>query len=363
MYTKGCNILKKISIINIRNSIDEIGKPVGHAVKSMKEAFALIKMKYEVEFISSIHLKNEFHGYSHKCVPFSQKYTAQPKKMVNFFKDYINTVISLIISDANINWFILISEPVFWAIAFLPKGRKKYLATVYMDFSDYFSTINTLKKFRKKIYLKACQKIDLIIATNEHFRTPTTQIYIPDYYLTNKLKAMAKTAKKYQIICVGQMRESRDLDSVVKVFSQLTIPVEIIGQFCDKTWYNNLSKNAGSNIHIEDVNLTDDEYYKKLSESKYSILPYDMKIYHKRTSGVLLETVLLGVVPIAPKELLEYNKIGGIGYSNINEIPKLIKNYDENQIIYNKVDFDPQYLSIKLNTAIKSILTDENNYE
>ena len=45
-----------------------------------------------------------------------------------------------------------------------------------------------------------------------------------------------------------------------------------------------------------------------------------MKVYEGRTSGVLLESIFVGTIPIAPKRLLEENEVRGIGYETLDEI-------------------------------------------
>ena len=76
-----------------------------------------------------------------------------------------------------------------------------------------------------------------------------------------------------------------------------------------------------------------------MSEYKYVILPYDPAYYNIKTSGVLLEAIFLGAVPVAPRNILEQNRIQGLGYSTISEIPNLIYLYEEGKIeIENNLD-------------------------
>ena len=72
----------------------------------------------------------------------------------------------------------------------------------------------------------------------------------------------------------------------------------------------------------------------KISSAKYSILPYDMNQYINRTSGVLLESIYVGTIPIAPRSLLEHNKLPGIKYDSLNEL--LNYKWDDNDIFLNR---------------------------
>lgn len=45
-----------------------------------------------------------------------------------------------------------------------------------------------------------------------------------------------------------------------------------------------------------------------------------MDCYKGATSGVLLESIFLKSIPVAPQKLLDYNGINGIGYGDLEEI-------------------------------------------
>ena len=116
------------------------------------------------------------------------------------------------------------------------------------------------------------------------------------------------------------MNPYKELEKLIDVFNENGIKLEIVGKFLDQQRYLDLQCRAKENIIIENVVLSEDEYYRKLAGAKYSILPYDMKVYAGRTSGVLQETVFVGTIPIAPKRLLEENQVRGIGYEQLDEM-------------------------------------------
>ena len=82
----------------------------------------------------------------------------------------------------------------------------------------------------------------------------------------------------------------------------------------DEKRYNKLKIKCDGNIIIKNNNLSYIDYLSKIAESKFVILPYKESSYSNRSSGVLLETIFLGSIPIAPKFLLNFNNIKGVDY-------------------------------------------------
>lgn len=316
-----------IYITNIRNTIDNEGKAVGHVVKSMQEAIDLIKQNYKYGVIGSGVLLKNFESIEEKYkVPFSQRYKKNINKITCFIKDMANTLIALgRIKNGDALWYIIMSEGAFWGLALMPKKNKKVLVTLYLDYQAHFLNATKFKSIRRWIFEKSCNKIDLAIVSNKNFSLPCRHLFLPDYYISDKVKQIATENKETKVVCLGQMRESRDLDGLVDVFSRTDIKLEVIGQFNDRQWYERLKRKATKNILIEDRKISDDEYYQRLASAAYSIMPYDMSIYHGRTSGVLLDSVFMRCTPIAPDELLKYNSINGIGYHTLDEIVPYIK--------------------------------------
>ena len=120
------------------------------------------------------------------------------------------------------------------------------------------------------------------------------------------------------------MNPYKKLEELVEVFNDLDYPLEIAGYFFDRDRAARLKQRVKDNIFIDDRILDDVEYYEKLGSARYAVLPYDMEQYKNRTSGILLECAFLGVVPIAPHELLKENGLKGIGYTSIEEIGEKI---------------------------------------
>ena len=58
-----------------------------------------------------------------------------------------------------------------------------------------------------------------------------------------------------------------------------------------------------------------------------------MKQYQNRTSGVLLESLYVGSIPVAPSGLLDQNKLPGIGYGDLKELASIdLKNVPADKI-------------------------------
>ena len=206
-----------------------------------------------------------------------------------------------------------------------------------------------------KICMKSLDKISLYVITNPALKLFDNQITIPDYYYSEKYDAYSEVVKKEQIACLGAMRGTKDLMGVVKRFNGTGIKVLIAGDFMDKEELKTIEDIADSNIIIKDAVLSFEEYYELIAESKYVILPYKLERYENATSGILLESLFLRSVPIAPKWLLENNKIAGIGYDKLEDLPSGIEAFDmlSKEIDFNIDEYRVETISDKLNVAIQ----------
>jgi hypothetical protein len=186
---------------------------------------------------------------------------------------------------------------------------------------------------------------------------PTRYVRVPDYYMTDEMSKYNGKNKKDGCVCLGEMRYGKDIAGLARVASKTDIKLTIIGAFQSKELYLKARKYQSDKITIIDRNLTYEEYLEYLSSYKYVVLPYDAKYYDGRTSGVLLEGIFVGAIPIAPKKLLEQNKIQGLGYQKISDIPDLIKCYEQGKItVHNNLDkYSYEYVSKKLLHFLKGI--------
>lgn len=305
------------------NYVNESGEPLGHGKKVLNEVIELVQNKYTVSCAASEAYKpNEFRGRYKKLnsIPNRIGSTELNKRIFANIRETLRD------TDENVLWFTNVEWRLLAYLGIKPV-RKSIVITVYRDIlSDIENGKSKLKRMKALLIKKGLKKVKLVIVTNPNLRIHDNQIYLPDYYYGEKYAALRNIEKKERILCVGSMRKSKDLRGVVKNFNDTDIPVWIVGNFEDKAELAHLKASAGKNFHIEDRVLEYDEYYRMIAESRFTIMPYDMNFYKDATSGILLETMFLNSIPIAPQRLLTYNSVDGIGYMNISDLPK---KYDE----------------------------------
>lgn len=147
---------------------------------------------------------------------------------------------------------------------------------------------------------------------------------IPDYaYDEDFYKNYRCEARKRRAVCLGTMNEKKQIREVVETFSEMGYPLYVAGQFASDEPYENVLKIKGDNVTVENRFVENDEYYRLLSESEYCIIPYDAGFYKNRTSGVIQECLFCDCIPIAPRSILEFCGVEGVGYEDIHELTKL----------------------------------------
>ena len=169
------------------------------------------------------------------------------------------------------------------------------------------------------IYRQALKKIQGVIYTQKGLQIPhDNTLWTPDYFYDKKIyDKYRKMEKQDKVVCLGTMNRYKKLEELVEVFKEIPYQLEICGRFDDNERYQKLLAMKSENIAITNTVLSEEEYYTKLGQAKYSILPYDMEQYTNRTSGVLLESLYVGSIPIAPKQLLEQTDLPGYWYERM----------------------------------------------
>lgn len=317
--------MKKITLIDYYGNCDASGRSIGHSPKVLTEYCSLIKDEYQVEAILPKCIVEEidktlFHAV--KLLPYQIVEEGQRgigKRIIDKIKLFINISQSLKKAEGDVVWFYRTDFFLFFYFCLHKKSQKHKLCCLV--YQQKFAEGN-LGKLLDAIYRRGLQKFDGVIYTQKSaVPKHNYTFYMPDYYYDpDKYSKYQGIEKKFKAVCLGTMSPYKKLDELVEAFNQNGIPLEIVGKFFTRDRANSLIQKAGRNIYIEDTILTEEEYYSKLAEAQFVILPYDMKQYAGRTSGILVEAMFVHTVPVAPWELLEENGLVGIGYGDLKEL-------------------------------------------
>lgn len=317
--------MKRLLMVDYCGNCDAKGNSIGHSAKVLKEYSELLQEEYDISVAVPRCIQKEIQEIDYDEIyqlPYQIVEEGNMgiwKRIVDKFKIMIN--ISRVFGEKNYDvlWFYRADFFLFLYLMINPwRVKPKIMCLVYWQ--KYKEGL--LGKILDFVCRKGMKKIDGIIYTQKASR-PDHQLtfYMPDYYYDEeKYAKYLKIKKENKVICLGTMNSYKKLEEIVDVFNKNGMKLEIVGKFCDLNRYKDLCNRATGNIVIENVILPTDEYYIKLASAKYAILPYDMKQYNMRTSGVLIEALFVQTIPIAPRLLLEENEICGIGYDNIEEL-------------------------------------------
>lgn len=361
--------MKKILLADYYGTCDSYGNELGHSSKVLKEYSDLIQDDYEISVALAPCLVRKITDGQSKdfCKIYDLKYdicmenlNSIRKRIKDKFKLLYNLHQVFKIHDYDILWFY--RTDFFLALYlnfFIPRKRKKrcpkIVVLIYQNsFGEYF-----FGRILNCIYNAGFKKVDAIIRTqkvSDKLRKPT--LYIPDYYYDDRKYAKYQGMKKEdKVVCVGTMSPYKQVVLLADAFNRNGFRLEIRGYFYDKEQYCQLLENKRDNILVEDVILTEDEYYSAIASAKYAVLPYDMGQYQCRTSGVLQECVFLNTIAIAPEQLLQENQIEGIGYSNMEELADATFFETLQEIDYGskRKEFDKKEIGKKLKKFLSDI--------
>ena len=316
--------MKKVLLVDYYGTCDKEGRPIGHSPKVLREYGQLLQDNFQVSAAVSPCLLND------AKTDFKQVYTLKynieadenqsvPKRIKDKFKLFHNIHQVLKRKEYDILWFYRTDFFLFFYFAIkLRKHPAKIIGQVYQEeFAQ-----GALGKILNVVYRRGSSKFDGLIYTQKGMaaRHPHT-LYIPDYHYDEEKYGKYRSVKKEnKSVCLGTMNPYKKLEELVDAFNKSGEKLEIKGYFYDKERFHRLLGKKKDNILIEDRILTEEEYYTALASAKYSVLPYDMNQYSNRTSGILQESLFMDMTIIAPRQLLEENGIGGIGYQQIEEL-------------------------------------------
>lgn len=357
--------MQKVLLIDYYGMCDRDGKALGHSPKVLEEYRELIGDEYDVGVAASPCLIEGAKGrfcdkYVLKYNIYSENEMSVGKRIKDKFMLLSNINQVLRISGYDIFWFYKTDFFLFFFLCFKnlrnKKKHTKFMAQIYQaDFGQ-----GRLGSVLNWFYQKGMQKLDgITYAQKEMEGLHPNMLYFPDYYYEENLyKRYAQMKKTEKAVCLGTMNTYKKLDELIDAFQRNGYSLEIRGFFYDKSYYERLSHKLAPNIILEDTILTEEEYYEALAGAKYTVLPYDMKQYKCRTSGVLIESLFVNTIAIAPEQLLRENQIEGIGYQSIEELsdPSVFK---QEYVLHNnerKKEFDKEELGRKLEDFMKQLI-------
>ena len=311
--------MNKIYLCDYIGTCDENNVPTGHQIKVLNEYYSMLKNDLNIKFAIPKLYTNYIDGINiDECLFLNSNIRIGKLnikyKIRNLYYKISSIKKILRNTEDSLVWFVNFDYFLGLVLLFLKINKdKKIVLTVFMD--EYNNNLKIKDKIKTKLFKYALSKSYLIITSNKIIKEKyMNSIFIPDYYYHDDYKKYQNITKKSKVINVGTMGEVKDLEGLIELWKDIDYELEVNGRFLDKKRYERLRSNCSGNILIEDNNLSYDEYLSKIAESKFTVLPYKEDSYINRTSGVLLETIFLNSIPIAPKFLLEFNDIKGIDY-------------------------------------------------
>ena len=245
--------------IDYCGSCDGEGRAIGHSPKVLMEYADLLKDHYKLEAILPLCVHESVkEGTFDRITNLPYQIVEEGnrgllKRLVDKYKLFRNIGLANRYSEQKICW---------------------YYRTDFFLFLYYF-------------FQRGLSKFDAVIYTQKNMKIPHPKVfYMPDYYYDAKYEPYRKMPKDDKVVCLGTMNPYKELEKLVDVFNANGMKLKIAGRFLDQQRYLDLQHRAKDNVIVENVVLSEDDYYKKLAGAKYSILPYDMKVYEGRTSGV-----------------------------------------------------------------------------
>lgn len=359
--------MKKITFCNYYGMCDSDGNVLGHTAKVTNEYGVLLREAYNIELISSPCIANAIDESLFSSVVFlpfniySDKKFTMRKRILDKFK-VLENIHKCFKYGGDVLFFLQVDFFFFLYVFLINKSLKYKNKKVYCLIYHQSFTAGRLEGIFQCVFKRALNKLDGVFYTQPQTKKiHKNAIWIPDYYYDiAKYEKYDNAYKENQVACLGTMNRYKHIEELIDVWDYEMPKLLILGRFDSEERFLRLRKyvehDKKSNIVIENRILEDDEYYSVMGSSKYTILPYDMNQYTNRTSGVMQESVFVGSVVIAPKELLEYNGISGFGYNDFYEIKNLINNDDWSSFIRSNRFVKEKYSKVYVREMLEQML-------
>lgn len=358
--------MSKIALIDYIGDSLKNGELVGHPVNVGNQYIDMLKEKYQLYSVApenEVHNLNTDNSISLRHNSIRNK-NSRIQIIINYFNEFKNLYYVWKSCDSkDILFFFNVDYALYFFLIF--HNRRKVICHTFTCIIDSEPII--INMLKKSLLHFSRKKISLQLFSNFNFRTyAQSNLFVPDFLYSKKTyDKYISDVKAEKIICVGTMSDSvKELKKMVEIFNNVDYKLEIIGRFFDAALYEELVRIKNPNITIRNKFISNEEYYSLIASAKYCILPYRVSCYMHRTSGVLLESIFLKSIPIAPNSILQNNRISGIGYSDMNELSSIdFYNFDAASILnkWEIVDSDTYDLAENAKRILKEIDKIESN--
>lgn len=360
---------KTILLVDYYGTCNEQGELLGHSRKVLQDYTKLIEEKAEISVMASPCILEEIlpDAYT-ECIPLPHNLVIAPNNsLMTRIQDKFRLLTNLrqvvaVSGNYDVIWFYRTDFFLFFFFASHLLSLPKQLHKVALIYQVTF-TQSRLNRFLEWIYKKGMKQFNVIITTVEskESKDRASRFYMPDYFYEEEQYGKYVAEEKVdQVVCLGTMNHYKKLEELVEVFNQIEYPLEIIGPFFDSERAIRLQEMAKPHIHIVNEKLSEEAYYKKLGKAKYTILPYDEQQYEGRTSGILLESMFVDTIPIAPKCLFETTKVSGIAYEHMTELIEQLPQWEdawiEQRISENQKRRSEQYDKKRVQETLNDVL-------
>lgn len=310
--------LKKIILIDYISAINENEKPMGHAMKILKEYGGYVCDEYQITYAVSEKYAKYLLPYECKYLQWYVKKSVKRQnsisKLSQMLGSFKNIYCSLCQTEGDIYWFCNVDLFIYLFLGIFGTFGKKIIITTYTSKLDKRYHNYFMKKVLGKVYLVTYSNPNLFYKGHNTF-------YMPDYlYDKRQYQKFEENLKKCKVVCVGTITRKKNIRQLVELFNLIKRPLEIYGEFEDYNYYKEIITIANKNIKIENRLLDDNEYLYILSSAKFSILPYDGQGYANITSGILLESLFVNTIPITTKLMLEKIGVLGVAYEELEKL-------------------------------------------
>lgn len=351
---------KKVSMVDYIGCYSSKSGPVGHSLKVINDYLQEFDAELEMEVLAPKEYLPYIDTDAKKKLPYRTEAESSGKStlrnIIAMLKSFKNIMCALKQASNDVVWFYNVDQFLFMYLFLTGMHHKKILVTLFAR--------QYPKKYHNYCMKKVLPKLTLVVSSNLEFKRENCRsIYMPDYLFNASIyDRYCSNLKENKVVCVGTMNSSKRILELVHAFNKNNVKLEIYGLFYDEDYYRSVLGACTDNIKIENRYLDYEEYLRILGSARYCVLPYRMEAYENFTSGVLLECMYVGTVPISDDRLLSKMEVNGIGYNAIEELSVFVP--DEKNWTYlmkmNRKLADEQYDIQKFRRQIMQVIPDQN---